>query len=149
MFLCITCNVFHMPQFCTLFYCLAWFRTVEFNFRPSPKNEMYDDAIFCWSISPSIDYVWSSITDRLSSLLHAHIAYEINTAKIVAAFCRISYFCMIWYGWIHSSAIFNQQDVRWCGFDARFRYQLAMFEMFILIMLSRLLDTHIANEIAI
>ena len=31
----------------------------------------------------------------------------------------------------------------------RFRYQLTMFEMFIFIRLSRLLDTHVAYEIAI
>ena len=34
-------------------------------------------------------------------------------------------------------------------FDVRFRYQLNMFEVCILIGLSRLLDTHIAYEIAI
>ena len=34
-------------------------------------------------------------------------------------------------------------------FDDRFRYQLTMFEVFILIELSRLLDIHIAYEIAI
>ena len=31
----------------------------------------------------------------------------------------------------------------------RFRYQLTMFEVFIFIRLSRLLDTHVAYEIAI
>ena len=31
----------------------------------------------------------------------------------------------------------------------RFRYQLTMFEVFILIWLSRLLDTHVAYDIAI
>ena len=46
---------------------------------------------FRWSIPPSIDYVSSSSIARLSLLLHAHIAYEIDTAKIIAAFCRISY----------------------------------------------------------
>ena len=34
-------------------------------------------------------------------------------------------------------------------FDDRFRYQLAMFDVYILIGLSRLLVTHIAYEIAI
>ena len=34
-------------------------------------------------------------------------------------------------------------------FDDRFRYQLTMFEVCILIGLSRLLETHIAYEIAI
>ena len=45
-----------------------------------------------WSIPPSIDYVWKPNTARLSWLLHAHIAYEIDTAKLIAAFCRIYYF---------------------------------------------------------
>ena len=34
-------------------------------------------------------------------------------------------------------------------FDDRFRYQLTMFEVCILIGLTRLLDTHVAYEIAI
>ena len=33
--------------------------------------------------------------------------------------------------------------------DDRFRYQLTMFEVFIFIRLSRLLETHVAYEIAI
>ena len=45
---CIKCNVFHMPKFCGFFYCLAWFRTVEFNCLLSPNNEMYDDAVFAY-----------------------------------------------------------------------------------------------------
>ena len=47
---------------------------------------------FRWSIPLSIEYVWNSSIDRLSRLLHAHIAYEIDTAKVVAAFWRIYYF---------------------------------------------------------
>ena len=71
---------------------------------------------FWWSIPLSVDYVWFSSIDRLSGLLHAHIAYEIGTAKIVAALCRISIVCMIWYRWIQFSAMFKRHDERWCGF---------------------------------
>ena len=42
----------------------------------------------------SIGYVCNSSIDRVSRLLHAHIAYEMDTAKIIAAFLRIFY-------WLH------------------------------------------------
>ena len=35
--------------------------------------------------------VWNSSIDILSRPVHARIAYEIDTAKIGAAFCRIAY----------------------------------------------------------
>ena len=54
---------------------------------------------------------------------------------------------MIWYAWIQSFAMFKQQDVRWCVFADRFRYQFTMFVIRILIGLSRLLHAHIAYEI--
>ena len=71
---------------------------------------------FCWSIPLSIDYVWNSSIDRLSRLVHAHMAYEIYTAKIIAAFCRIFYCLHDLIRWIQSSAMCKQQDVRCCCF---------------------------------
>ena len=43
----------------------------------------------------------------------------------------------------------NNQIYDDADYADRFRYQLTMFEVFILIGLSRLLDTHVASEIAI
>ena len=47
---------------------------------------------FRWSIPLLFDYVWNWVLIGLSRLLHAHIAYEIDIAKIIAAFIRISHF---------------------------------------------------------
>ena len=88
---CITCNVFHMRQFCGFFYCLAWFNTVKFNSLPCPKNEIFDDAVFaCW-FHCQLTMFGMPVLLVLSRLLRAHIAYEIDASKIIAAFCRISY----------------------------------------------------------
>ena len=34
---------------------------------------------------------WNGVLIGISRLRHAHIAYDLDTAKIIAAFCRISY----------------------------------------------------------
>ena len=72
---------------------------------------------FRWSIPLSIDYVRNSIIVRAISTTSCSYAYEIDTAKIVAAFCRISY-CLHDFenGWISSSSMFKQQDIRRCDF---------------------------------
>ena len=90
---CNKCNVFHMRQFCRFFYCLAWFDTVEFNYLSCEYNEMYDDAVFAdrFSYQLTMFRIWVLID--LSRLLHSLIAYEIDTANIIAAFCRI-YCCL-------------------------------------------------------
>ena len=88
---CITCNVLHMRQFCRFLYCLAWFDTVEFNRLPCPKNEMYDDAVFANRILYQSAMFGIPVLTWLSRLLHAHIAYIIDGANIIASFCRISY----------------------------------------------------------
>ena len=46
---------------------------------------------FRWSIPLSIDYVWNSSIDMAVSTPHAHIAYKIDTDKIILTFFRISY----------------------------------------------------------
>ena len=97
------------------FYCLSWFDTVEFNCLPSPSNDVRWCG-FCYSIPLSIDYVWNLSIDRLYRLLHAHIAYEIDTAEIIAAFCRISY-CLRYLIRLNSIVcMIKQQDIRWFGF---------------------------------
>ena len=89
---CITCNVLHMRQFCRLLYCLAWFDTVEFNWLPFPKNEMYDNAVFDIRFRYQLTMFGIRALIWLSWLLHAHIAYITDGAKIIAVFCRISYY---------------------------------------------------------
>ena len=94
MVLCITCNVIHMRQFCRFLYCLAWFDTVEFNRLPCPQNEMYDDAVFANRFHYLLTMFGIRVLIWLSRLFHAHIAYVIDTDKIIAAFLRISY-CLL------------------------------------------------------
>ena len=91
---CITCNVLHMRQFCRFLYCLAWFDTVEFNGLPCPKNEMYDGAVFAIRFRYQLAIFGMPVLIWLSRLLHAHVAYEIDTDTIIAAFFRISY-CLL------------------------------------------------------
>ena len=88
---CITCNVFHMRQFCRFFYCLSGFDTVEFNLLPCSNNKMYDDVLFADRFRYQLTMFGIRLLIGLSRLHHAHIAYEIDTAKITAAFIRISY----------------------------------------------------------
>ena len=138
---CITCNVFHMRKFCRFFYCLAWSETVEFNRLPCPNYEMYGDAVFAIRFRYQLAIFGMRVLIWLSRLLHVHIAYEINTDKIIAAFFWISY-CLL--DLIQTTRYTMMHD-----FADRFRYHLTMFGMCILIRLSRLLNTHIAYEIAI
>ena len=87
----ITCNVLHVRQFCRFLYCLAWFDTVEFSRLPYPKNEMYDDAVFANRFHYQLTMCGIRVLLWLSRFIHAHIAYVIDTDKIIAAFFRISY----------------------------------------------------------
>ena len=80
-----------MRKFCRFLYCLAWFDTVEFIRLPCSNNEMYDDAVFADRFRYQLTMFEIRILIWLSRLLHAHIAYEIDTSNIIAAFCRISY----------------------------------------------------------
>ena len=91
---CITCNVVHMRKFCWFLYYLAWFDTVDLNRLPCPNNEMYSDAVFAIRFRYQLAIFGMRVLMWLSRLLHAHIAYEIDTHKITAAFFRISY-CLL------------------------------------------------------
>ena len=71
---------------------------------------------FRWSISLFIGYVCYPVFIELSRLLYRHIAYEIDTAKVIATFWRISCMCLILYGWLQSYGVLKQQYVRWCNF---------------------------------
>ena len=82
---------------------------------------------------------------------HAHIVYDIATAKIAAAdFCRILHY-LEWFGTVElnrlpcpNNKIYDDEV-----FADRFRYQLNMFEHRVLVRLSRLLHAHMAYEIAV
>ena len=87
---CLTCNVIDMRQFCrfsTVYHDLILSNSITCRVQTTRCTMMQ----FCWSIPLSIDYVWNTSIDRLSRLLHAHIAYGIDTAKIISAYCRIAY----------------------------------------------------------
>ena len=203
-----------------IFIWLALFDTVEFNRLACPKNEIYDDAVFASRFHYQFTMFGIPVLIWLSRFFHAHVAYVIDTGKIIAAFIRISYCLLdlirlnsivchvhtarytwcafrwsiplsipyVWNSGIDmailtpscSYCIYN----RWCQnhrsilpnflllawfdtiafnrrlcsnnkmyddmvFNDRFWYQLTMFEVCIFTGLSRLLDTHIAYEIAI
>ena len=119
---CITCNVFHMRQFCRFFYCLAWFDTIEFNHLPRPNNNMYDDAIFADRFRYQLIMFGIRILIGLSRILHDHIAYEIYTAKSSPHSSEFRIVCLIWYVLIQSSAMIKQEDVLWC----RFRWSIPL-----------------------
>ena len=73
---------------CLLF---AWFDTLEFNRLPCSNNKIYDNAHFADRFRYQLAMFGSRLVIWLSWLHHAHIAYITDGAKIIAAFCRISY----------------------------------------------------------
>ena len=79
-----------LPNF--LFF--ASFDTLEFNRLPCSNNKMYDDAVFAARFRFQLTMFGIGVLIGLSRLPHAHIAYEIDTAKIIAAFSRIFY-CLL------------------------------------------------------
>ena len=72
----------------------AWFDSLEFNRLPCPNNEMYGDSVFAIRFQYQLAIFGMPVLILLSRLLHARIAYEIDTNKIIAAFFRISY-CLL------------------------------------------------------
>ena len=90
----ITCNVYHMRQFCRLLLLLSmiWYCRIQFarrvqTTRFSMMRFSLDDSAVNW-------LCWNSSIDGASRLLHADIAYEFDTAEIITSFFRISY-------WLH------------------------------------------------
>ena len=112
---CITCNVFHMQQFCKWFYCLAWFYTVEFNRLPCPTRctmmrFLLIDSAINW---PFLKFVYcKGYLDSFMLILHKNYILPKSSQHST----EFPIVCMIWYCWIQSSAMFKQQAIRWCGF---------------------------------
>ena len=73
------------------FLLFAWFDTLEFNRLPCSNNKIYDDRDFADRLRYKLAMFEIRVLIWLSWLLHAHIAYITDGAKIIAAFCRISY----------------------------------------------------------
>ena len=76
------------------FLLFAWFDTLEFNRLPYSNNKIYEDADFADRFCCQLAMFRIRVLIWLSWLLHAHIAYITDCAKIIAAFCRISY-CLL------------------------------------------------------
>ena len=106
-----------MRKCCRFFYCLARSETFEFNRLPCPNNEMYGDAVFAIRLRYQLAIFGIRVLIWLSWLLHARIAYITDGAKIIAAFCRISY-CLDDLIRLNSIVGYVQiTNVRWYGFQ--------------------------------
>ena len=75
-------------QIFQLFSMICYYRIQR---MPWPNNKMYDYAISADRFRYQLTMFGIRLLIGLSRLLHIHIAYEIDTAKIIAAFFRISY----------------------------------------------------------
>ena len=111
---------------------------------------MYDDVLFADRFRYPMTMFGNRVLIGLSLLLPAHISYETDTAKIIAAIRRISY-CLRDLIRLNLFVRHALKDMMYDDivFADRFRYQLTMFEVYVLIWLSGLLYTHIAYEIVI
>ena len=56
-----------------------------------PNEKIYDDVVFADRFRYPLGMVGNRVLIGLSRILHAHISYEKDTAKIAAALCRICY----------------------------------------------------------
>ena len=134
-------------QICLLFS-MNWYCQIQL-----PAFSIQRDVRWCrfrWSIPLSIDYVWNSCIDR--AILTHSCSYCVwnrycqNHRSILPNFLLIAWFDT------HEFSRFpcaNKKMHDEVVYADRFRYQLTIFEVFILIGLSRLLDTHVAYELAI
>ena len=126
---------------------MTWYAWIQLSAMFKQQGVRWCD--FRWSIPQSIDYIWNS-SIGLSRLLYAHIGYETNGAKMIKAFCRISY-CL--HDLIRlNSIVCHVQRARctmmWFSMiDSHIN--LLMFEVCVLIGLFQLHDTDIAYEVAI
>ena len=105
---------------------------------------------FRYSIPTSIAYLWNVYIDMAISTSSCSYCiwnrYWQNHRSILSNFLLFACFDTLEFNRLPWSNIKIYDDA---VFAVRFRYHLTMFEMCILIRLSRLLNTHIAYEIAI
>ena len=106
---------------------------------------MYDEVVYAGPFRYQLAMFGIRVLIWLFGLLHAHIAYEIDTNKIIAASFRISYSFVLFDTFEFNRLPRSNNKMYDDGISAYlFRYQLTMFEVFILTGLSRLLHTHVA-----
>ena len=131
-----------------ILFSMIWYCRIQ-----SPAVSKERDVRWCVfrkSISLSIDYVWNSCIDMEFSILSCSYCicnrYWQNHRSILPNFLLFAWFDTLEFNRLQCSnnKIYDDAD-----FADRFRYHLTMFWMRILIRLSRLLNTHIAYEIAI
>ena len=75
-------------QIFILFSMICYYRIQR---MPWPNNTMYDDAISADRFRYQLTMFGIRLLIGLSRFLHTYIAYEIDTAKSIAAFFRIFY----------------------------------------------------------
>ena len=143
----ITCNVFHMRQFCRFFYSLAWFDTVEFNLLPCSNDKKYDDVHFVDRFRYQLAKFGNRLLIGLYRFLHAHITYEIDTAKIHPHILP-TFLLFAWFDTVEFNHLPCSNDKMYDDgvFADRFQYKLTMFGYRLLIGLSRLLHAYISYE---
>ena len=93
------------------FLLFAWFHTLVFNRLPCSNNKIYDDADFVDRFRYQLAMFGIRVLIWLSWLLHAHIAYISDGAKIIAAFSRISY-CL--HDFMRLNSIAGDVLTTWC-----------------------------------
>ena len=147
---CITCNVYHMRHFCKFFLLFGMILYCRIQLPVVYKQRDVRRCSFRWSIPPSFDYVWNSSIDMAMSTPSCSYCvwnrYFQNHSSILSNLLLIAWFDTHEFSRLPCSNNKMNDDAVYAN---RFRYQLTMFEVFIFIRLSRLLDTHIAYEIAI
>ena len=132
------------------FQLFAWVDTLEFNRLPCKNNKIYDDADFADRFRYQLAMFSNSridmaiLTPSSSSCIYNRWCQ--NHRSILPNFLLFAWFDTIEFNRRLCSNNKMDDDV---GFNDRFWYQLTMFEVCIFTGLCRLLDTHIAYEIAI
>ena len=98
---------------------------------------MYDDAAFANRFHYQLTMFGIRVLIWLSGFFHAHIAYVIDTDKIIAAFFHISY-CFVSFHTPDFNRLSCSNNVIYddADFADRFRYQFAMFGIRVFIWLS-------------
>ena len=90
---CCICNRYWQNHRSILpnFLLFAWFDTLEFNRLSCSNNKIYDDEDCADQFRYQLATIGILVLIWLSLLLHAHIAYITDGAKIITAFCGISH----------------------------------------------------------
>ena len=93
------------------FQLFAWFDMLEFNRQSCSNNKIYDDADFADRFRYQLAMFGIRVLIWLSWHLHAYIEYITDGAKIIAAFCRISY-CL--HNFIRLNSIVGDVQTKRC-----------------------------------